>query len=60
MRSSSLNFINFNALAAPFPKAKANEETIDLGKMDLTSDKDIQAESNLIPLPVAAGDNGRP
>ncbi len=42
-------------------RPKANDRKTSIwGKLDLTSDPDIQAESNLIPLPVAAGDNDRP
>ncbi len=42
-------------------KPKANDRKTSIwGKLDLTSDQDIQAESNPVPLPVAAGDNDRP
>jgi uncharacterized protein YjgD (DUF1641 family) len=42
-------------------KPKANDRKTSIwGKLDLTSDQDIQAESNLVPLSAAAGDNDRP
>ncbi|MCV9947576.1 hypothetical protein [Rhizobium sp. BT-175] len=42
-------------------KPTANDRKTSIwGKLDLTSDQDIQAESNLIPQSVAAGDDDRP
>ncbi len=42
-------------------KPKANDRKTSIwGKLDLTSDQDIQAENNLVTLSAAAGDNDRP